>query len=1167
MRKLKLKVVLVPVQFADIPSSNLESSQSRRFLHLTDHGSDLGEVCDELTKRYIKLYPDDEKLSIISLQDEDKCDLDPDFQVNDVFNLGDIIRVIIENDIQNLSNSSNQLLVTGAENTPAVMRLVDLNKQTQSTPLYPPAPVLTQDSTFPSSSRKRTKEFFETTNENIPCKAARRTVWSTRNGSFMDSNVSEIPLTPKLNILKIREQQTFAAPTKSQNLDIDDDVNDTNISLPPPENGNDLSIPQKRNSTVKPNENALPGKKRITSGMLSMPPHAQLEKEDINHERSKLMRPNELNVSLSTELDSELQSQSDSNSNSESSVRIKPNLITNSSEDKVEEGEGEKNSDNKSHVSFKEQDKNDSSEFVESLTKTEIMNLFKNGMKIPSRLQNKLHNESSKSGKARNLSALMKNLEIDMVNGLNIVLSTEEKRATRAAAKRAAEAVSKKTPKRLTKAMRNTPRLGEEFQEKKDSRASKTPDLNNSVPGHSEKRKGTVHENNEFKTKNSNLLSNNKEVSVNNDKVVLPSKDSDTSKTSTSIPILRASNLSPDNVKQETTNVNLSKPNCSKESELPLPVKREKDLNGKGNNTNITNDLSLKTKHSNESFQPSFIEFNGTSKLSALFEKMKLFDDKLNSLNKKGRQSTKSDSPRDSDGADSVNRKDKVSEPQINTTILKYSEKDETPNATQINATDIQQSIYTNDITESTNKSPKVQKNIVISNNNEAIGFEKNQKPISDPSHMKAPILNNSDGRSNTIISTGGLINNSNSNVSDNVKESNQSVIGKGLATNLSTNDVNNPEPNINSNLPKDGNISEKQSSRSNPTTKKFHLNSLPPVECAENTTDVNKKNVKTTPLDKKKSDITSTKPDNIPPKLKVTGGKPLNPPYKRAKVCEIILTNSNLSPKVAVQTTKFNPKQESKDDISQSKANGHENVNKLVKEPTKERKPISTNAEAHSAKEANNPEILNDKKIQLGNFKPALSDSSSDEISSSESENDDSDENEHRENKRPRLAADVPSSAFHRVNKTENNPVSQRFNADKPVQQAKIEEINIQDPEKLSEKLVEFLKYQDKSNIKKPILTSLSDLALRGVPDVESTSSVNLAEKNGKRVTDDSESSDDESSDEESSYSSASESDSDSESDDDNSDKFINIKKLKKGKPKKVNGGFSALMKDARRF
>lgn len=50
MAKLKLKVVLVPIQFSDVPSSNLDSSQSRRFLHLADSDSDLGKVCDELTK-------------------------------------------------------------------------------------------------------------------------------------------------------------------------------------------------------------------------------------------------------------------------------------------------------------------------------------------------------------------------------------------------------------------------------------------------------------------------------------------------------------------------------------------------------------------------------------------------------------------------------------------------------------------------------------------------------------------------------------------------------------------------------------------------------------------------------------------------------------------------------------------------------------------------------------------------------------------------------------------------------------------------------------------------------------------------------------------------------------------------------------------------------------
>ena len=107
---------------------------------------------------------------------------------------------------------------------------------------------------------------------------------------------------------------------------------------------------------------------------------------------------------------------------------------------------------------------------------------------------------------------------------------------------------------------------------------------------------------------------------------------------------------------------------------------------------------------------------------------------------------------------------------------------------------------------------------------------------------------------------------------------------------------------------------------------------------------------------------------------------------------------------------------------------------------------------------------------------------------------------------------------------------------------------------------------YQDKSNIKKPILTSLSDLALRGVPDVESTSTVDLVTKDIKKSKD--ETTAGATTDEVGSSSSSSATDSDdSDSDQDTSGKFINIKKLNKGKPKRNKGGFSALMKDARKF
>jgi len=711
MAKLKLKVVLVPIQFSDVPSSNLDSSQSRRFLHLADTDSDLGKVCDELTKRYAKIYPDDDKLAILSLQDNDRCDLDPDFQAGDVLTSGDIIRVIVENELQSLSNHSFiQLQNITVENTPAVMKLVDLNKQTQSTPLYPPAPVLAQDATFQTNSRKRAKDYFDLTDTNIPTKHARRTVWSSRNESFMETSAPLIPLTPQLHVSKKRVRNS--SPSKTQNLDIED-VNETNISLPPPEIGNDRSIPQKKSSSTKPKEEALPGKKRITSGMLSMPAHAQLEKEEIQHQKSKLLKPNEVNLSLSTELDSELESQSYSDLGSDDLGSASKNKDAEIGVDNISKDE---EVEDKPLASLYETTISPDVR-EETLTKTEIMNLFKNGMKIPARLQNKSQNESARS---RNLSALMKNLEIDMVDK-NPVLSSEERRATRAAVNKKKRTSSKKATKEKTTTIneKDSSSIDSISDMKKGSIAKsshikstdsmsseltglekKNPESNDSNPKDSDPKKSNSTSPN---SKNSDprhaikYISNPTEL-LNSLKSIAGLKSEVANKSKNGVSSTHnktADGLKDTQTKKETKNINKSEANDSNQASKTTSYienvdkemhKKEKEYaNSSGFNGEKVKDEAkakvqeIKPQSSYEGFQPSFTDLAGTSKLGALFEKMKQFDEKLNVLNKKGRYNTKQISQRDLDNIEpgSQNR-DRVIEPQINTTKPINSSRTET---------------------------------------------------------------------------------------------------------------------------------------------------------------------------------------------------------------------------------------------------------------------------------------------------------------------------------------------------------------------------------------------------------------------------------------------------------------------------------------------------------
>lgn len=101
MKKVKLQVLLVPLQFAVVPTDLLDNIHIKRFLHLAHPSCDLNKVQEDVQVRYKKLYPDEQELSIERFQDNDLCDLDLDYPIEDVFNPGDILRVIVYNDFVN----------------------------------------------------------------------------------------------------------------------------------------------------------------------------------------------------------------------------------------------------------------------------------------------------------------------------------------------------------------------------------------------------------------------------------------------------------------------------------------------------------------------------------------------------------------------------------------------------------------------------------------------------------------------------------------------------------------------------------------------------------------------------------------------------------------------------------------------------------------------------------------------------------------------------------------------------------------------------------------------------------------------------------------------------------------------------------------------------------
>lgn len=95
------------LQYANLRSANvsftpsyLNQSRFRKFLLFTKPTNTLLNLSDEIIDKCEKMYPSlQEDIEILSLQDNSGCDLDPDFLIKDVFNVNNIVRVILKNEI------------------------------------------------------------------------------------------------------------------------------------------------------------------------------------------------------------------------------------------------------------------------------------------------------------------------------------------------------------------------------------------------------------------------------------------------------------------------------------------------------------------------------------------------------------------------------------------------------------------------------------------------------------------------------------------------------------------------------------------------------------------------------------------------------------------------------------------------------------------------------------------------------------------------------------------------------------------------------------------------------------------------------------------------------------------------------------------------------------
>lgn len=401
MGLFKLKVVIIPLNYSSIPYGDIPFGSLRKFLHLADSESSLDQVCQDLSDRFGRLYDDTDKLEIIGLQDVEGCDLDTEYIIGDVFTSGDEIRVIVNNDFQllNINRTINRSFNITNERTPLSIKPFNLIQQQQSTPLLSSAPVLSDELNLPLSSRKRTQEYFEKGDRHIPIKSYKRDNIMSHTLDFDEVMKTSGPGGVGIE----RKSHEYEAVNNKGNESLKEVLEDSNVSLPPPEEDASKLIPQKNNAFSGPNERALPENKRITSGMLSMPLHSQLEHDRIqnfNTERKNEFTSTIGDYSSSSELEAELADQNDI----DNSYPADPSRVS-----------GDRDSRNKEEI---------------TLTKEEIIHLFRNRMKIPVKLREKLS-----GGHQKVASALLKNLEIDMNVG-NPIISPNEKRSTRLSSKK-----------------------------------------------------------------------------------------------------------------------------------------------------------------------------------------------------------------------------------------------------------------------------------------------------------------------------------------------------------------------------------------------------------------------------------------------------------------------------------------------------------------------------------------------------------------------------------------------------------------------------------------------------------------------------------------------------------------------------------------------------------
>ena len=113
MVKLKLKALLIPKEFEQIDASNIDPRKYVKFLYIVDSTANLESLEEKLVTRFSKRYPRERKLRVLAFQNKDLCDLDPDFAVEDVFSeSNDELRVLVDNKFRSITYTPDPAIST-----------------------------------------------------------------------------------------------------------------------------------------------------------------------------------------------------------------------------------------------------------------------------------------------------------------------------------------------------------------------------------------------------------------------------------------------------------------------------------------------------------------------------------------------------------------------------------------------------------------------------------------------------------------------------------------------------------------------------------------------------------------------------------------------------------------------------------------------------------------------------------------------------------------------------------------------------------------------------------------------------------------------------------------------------------------------------------------------